>query len=264
MATPPPSPTSLDPAQVLMQYVQALKAKGMTGPQIKSILTRWKATLAATTARTSAQASGAARQRQGSESTILNYILNIAKQMKAASSNKTQLMQLAREVVNFLADRKVTANMPDAEWQKIAQYVEKNLGPIIPAGPFKDAVINSVKMGNHMTGSRQAPKKPGMKENFMNESTWWVANTLLEACGLCWLDLGMHVLPIMEGCMILENVNYVDHHQLGLSDKSEIIMSRSRHRNLSESLSRAGSNWNTVGYRVSEVGNNYKIQKRML
>lgn len=100
---------------------------------------------------------------------ISKYMNNWATAIKS-ETDKNKKIQLAKEVVNFLADRKDTPEAQSAVPAAIAILKRSNMGPI------QVKIISSLKSG--LT---------------MKESMYCIEYLLLE-CDLVWSDLGMQVV----------------------------------------------------------------------
>lgn len=116
-----------------------------------------------------AAAPGAA-QRQTSQN-INNYVRSISASLNK-EPDKAKKMALAKELVNFMADRK---NYP--EWQNALATAQQVIQKGIQDPNFTNSAINRLKAGQMMEAWQ----------------AYWI-NKLLESIGFTWKDLGLVLL----------------------------------------------------------------------
>jgi len=116
-----------------------------------------------------AKAPGAG-QRQTSQN-INNYVRGIATSLNA-EPDKAKKMALAKELVNFMADRK---DYP--EWQNAVATAQQIIKKGVPDPNFSNSAINRLKAGQMMEAWQ----------------VYWI-NKLLESIGFTFADLGLTLL----------------------------------------------------------------------
>lgn len=136
-----------------------------------------------------AMAKGAYKQQQATTQSMNDYVKNVSAQLSQVK-DKTQKVNLTKELVNFMADRK---GYP--EWEnaiKTAEYVLKKSGD----PNFATTAIQKLRQGQRMD-----LKPGGMAE------AWQIyyLNKLVEGAGLTWKDLGLSVLAENRQYRIVES-----------------------------------------------------------
>lgn len=125
-------------------------------------------------------------QRQTSQN-INNYVKSIAANLNA-EPNKEKKMALAKELVNFMADRK---DYP--EWQNALVAAQQIIKKGIPDPNFSNSAINRLKAGQMMEAWQ----------------IYWI-NKLLESIGFTFKDLGLTLLKENKknGLYVLAETKY--------------------------------------------------------
>lgn len=142
-------------------------SQGMSPEQLQSLA----ASIAASDPATIKQAMSGAKpagQKTAAIQAISGYMNNWAKAIQS-ETDKNKKIALAKEIVNFLADRKDSAVTTSAIPSAISIIKRSNLGN------FQNTVINALKTGSPMT--------EGLK----------LAQKLLDHVELTWEDLGMEL-----------------------------------------------------------------------
>lgn len=132
-----------------------------------------------------AQAPGAS-QRQTSQN-INNYVQGLAKSLNS-EPDKGKKMALAKELVNFMADRK---DYP--EWQNALATAQQVIKKGVPDPNFANSAITRLKAGQMMEAWQ----------------VYWI-NKLLESIGFTFKDLGLTLLKenVKNGKYILAETKY--------------------------------------------------------
>jgi hypothetical protein len=123
------------------------------------------------------QASAQARGQRETNQNLNNYVQGAAKALNTAT-DKNQKIQLTKELVNYMADRK---DYP--EWGNAVATVQQVIKKGGTDPNFANAALAKLKSGQTMAESWQM---------------YWI-NKLLEAVDLTWGDLGLTVLKESKG-----------------------------------------------------------------
>lgn len=123
------------------------------------------------------QAASQARGQRETNQNLNNYVQGAAKALNTAT-DKNQKIQLTKELVNYMADRK---DYP--EWGNAVATVQQIIKKGGTDPNFANAALGKLKSGQTMAESWQM---------------YWI-NKLLEAVDLTWGDLGLTVLKESKG-----------------------------------------------------------------
>lgn len=128
-------------------------------------------------ASSSQQAAASARGQRETNQNLNNYVQGAAKALNTAT-DRNQKIQLTKELVNYMADRK---DYP--EWSNAVATVQQVIKKGGTDPNFANAALAKLKSGQTMAESWQM---------------YWI-NKLLEAVDLTWGDLGLTVLKESKG-----------------------------------------------------------------
>ena len=117
-------------------------------------------------------AKGVSAAQKKTSQNVNNYIKKVATTLNQANS-KEEKMKLAKELVNFMADRK-----GNPEWQNSSATVQQVIKKNVQDPNFANAAINRLKAGEVMTEAK----------------TVMLLNMIFEAAGITWEELGIRVL----------------------------------------------------------------------
>lgn len=132
---------------------------------------------------------GKYKQQQATTQNLNNYVRNVSAQLSQVQ-DKNQKVNLTKELVNFMADRKDSPEWTNA--LKTAEFVLKKSGD----PNFATAAIQKLRQGQRMD----------LKPGGMSEA-WQIyyINKLIEGAGLTWKDLGLSVLKENRKYRIIES-----------------------------------------------------------